>query len=212
MIECIGFLLSKSNEKFYIYKLTIGDRIYRVDDLGFIQYSLKNKEENHFSPSLTKEDEKVWDKKIKKAEKVENQLILSKEKGELFIGESDIFPKIEKETIIVNNSKTKNGIFSEREMINLLEILCNEFDCIKSRKKYSIHDEMIEFAEEYGIDISFLKDFVFENTVDGYHKNDGQMVEYCFTFTSPNGIKTNFSTEMCLMVGWNVCNKVKFNK
>ena len=44
---------------------------------------------------------------------------------------------------------------------------------------------------------------------DGTHKHDGQMVEYTFTFISPTNKETFFSTEMCLMVGWNYSNKLK---
>jgi hypothetical protein len=38
---------------------------------------------------------------------------------------------------------------------------------------------------------------------EGDHRNDGQMVDYRFTFISPEGKKTVIETEMCLMVGWN---------
>jgi transposase len=41
------------------------------------------------------------------------------------------------------------------------------------------------------------------NETDGEHKNDGQMVGYTFTFTSPDNIVSEFTTEMCLMDGWN---------
>lgn len=40
---------------------------------------------------------------------------------------------------------------------------------------------------------------------DGDHKHDGQMVEYTFRFISPKKKKTDVSTEMCLMCGWNFC-------
>ena len=33
------------------------------------------------------------------------------------------------------------------------------------------------------------------------------MVEYTFTFISPKGEETKVYTEMCLMVGWNYCEK-----
>jgi len=38
---------------------------------------------------------------------------------------------------------------------------------------------------------------------DGSHKHDGQMVEYTFKFESPSGVKSEFYTDMCLMMGWN---------
>jgi len=40
-------------------------------------------------------------------------------------------------------------------------------------------------------------------TTVGEHDHDGQMVEYKFTFTSPEGKKTILTTDMCLMVGFN---------
>lgn len=67
----------------------------------------------------------------------------------------------------------------------------------------------LEMCEEMG-DFDLL-DYKFEVSSDGYHKNDGQLVEYEFLFTSPEGKVTNFSTEMCLMVGWNVGEDIEFN-
>jgi len=48
-------------------------------------------------------------------------------------------------------------------------------------------------------------------TTDGEHKNDGQMVEYDFLFTSPSGAETQLTTEMCLQVGWNEWDTLKIN-
>jgi len=36
------------------------------------------------------------------------------------------------------------------------------------------------------------------------HKTDGQMVEYQISITDNKKQKTQFYTEMCLMVGWNI--------
>lgn len=57
-----------------------------------------------------------------------------------------------------------------------------------------------------------LLGFKVQFTTDGDHKNDGQMVKYCFTFTHPNGAETKICTEMCLMVGFNYHEDVIFNE
>ncbi len=46
--------------------------------------------------------------------------------------------------------------------------------------------------------------------VVGDHRNDGQMVDYTFTFISPDKDETIIETDMCLMIGWNVYEDVKF--
>lgn len=46
---------------------------------------------------------------------------------------------------------------------------------------------------------------------DGDHRNDGQMVDYTFKFTSPSGNVTEIETEMCLMVGFNYGEDIEIN-
>lgn len=38
----------------------------------------------------------------------------------------------------------------------------------------------------------------------GDHKNDGQFVEYTWTFTNSKGKKTTICTDMCLVAGWDL--------
>ena len=42
-----------------------------------------------------------------------------------------------------------------------------------------------------------------ELTMDGDHRDDGQIVDYSFKFISPSGEESEVNTEMCLMVGFN---------
>jgi|SRR6185312_11715488 len=71
-----------------------------------------------------------------------------------------------------------------------------------------ITKEIIEEADE---EISEkLLDYSIELTkIAGDHKNDGQLVDYTFTFISPKNKKTKVTTEMCLEVGWNHCEDVE---
>jgi hypothetical protein len=72
----------------------------------------------------------------------------------------------------------------------------------------SFNDDDEDPNPEYINPIKDLVGYMIYVKTDGDHKNDGQMVEYTFTFINPTGEKTKFSTEMCLMVGWNCCDDV----
>jgi hypothetical protein len=93
--------------------------------------------------------------------------------------------------------------YSGDEINNILDIF-DKFDFIYNNEGI-IDQEMIDFEmEEYGSDsLQRLLNYKVDIETDGEHKNDGQMVEYYFTFTSPDGVISNFATDMCLMVGWN---------
>lgn len=95
-------------------------------------------------------------------------------------------------------------IISEDEINDVLRMF-REFDILYN-KKGTITQEMVDFTEEeYEIkSIKGLLGYKIKVYTDGSHKNDGQMVKYTFTFTSPTGIESEFNTEMCLMVGWNI--------
>lgn len=64
---------------------------------------------------------------------------------------------------------------------------------------YNTYSETVKKAE-----LPKLIGYTVEMDVEGDHRNDGQMVDYTFTFTSPKGKETVISTEMCLMVGFNL--------
>ncbi len=70
---------------------------------------------------------------------------------------------------------------------------------------------IILYSQQDGYDnlLEVLLGYKVKFKTDGYHKTDGQMVKYTFTFISPEGKETIFSTEKCLMVGWNHCEELK---
>lgn len=70
-------------------------------------------------------------------------------------------------------------------------------DKITKSKYYTLTFTEIE-------DLNKLIGYTIEFGKDGDHRNDGQMVDYSFSFISPEGKETTIDTEMCLMVGFNV--------
>jgi hypothetical protein len=109
--------------------------------------------------------------------------------------------------------KRENMTYTSDEVTTILEVL-SEFDLVYTEKQYKpITKDMADYADdEYdsnvmdelvGYEVKFKK--------DGFHKTDGQMVCYDFTLKSPEGKITKFSTEKCLMVGWNYCDELKIN-
>ena len=71
---------------------------------------------------------------------------------------------------------------------------------------------LVQEAEWYdGSDYDFLGDYEVKITEEGDHRNDGQLVDYFFTFKSPEGKETTIQTEMCLMIGWNHCESETIN-
>lgn len=111
-------------------------------------------------------------------------------------------------------SKRKNKTYSADEATSILNI-CQEFDILYNENVFSqITQEMADSADKNKYTLGVLDDLVgyeIMTTSDGYHKNDGQMVDYDFTLKSPKGKITEFSTEMCLMCGWNYCDELKIN-
>ena len=92
--------------------------------------------------------------------------------------------------------------FSHEEMSNLFYAIeeatgCNEKTLIEiTNSECSASDEK-ELEDIIGYKVKYKS--------KGFHKNDGQMVDYKFTFISPSGEKTIVWTDMCLMIGWNHC-------
>ena len=97
--------------------------------------------------------------------------------------------------------KTK-GVWTRDETNEML----SAFDSIdlSYKGKITITDDM---ASNHPI-LSELVGYKVSVDTDGDHRNDGQMVDYSFTFISPLGETSFFTTEMCLMVGWNHCHSV----
>ena len=67
-----------------------------------------------------------------------------------------------------------------------------------------------EDLEESEIDPK-LKGYTVQVQKDGQHYNDGQLVDYSFTFTSPKKKKTYFNERMCLMIGFRSGGKIIIN-
>jgi hypothetical protein len=78
-------------------------------------------------------------------------------------------------------------------------------DFVKESDAYNDYDydDDYDTAEEDFKNIFSLIGYKIKYEKDGYHKTDGQMVEYTITLENKDGIKTHISTEMCLMYGWN---------
>lgn len=103
------------------------------------------------------------------------------------------------------------GVYTDNEVTDILDVL-NEFDFMYKEGSFKkITQEVADWANENGYEKLFdeLVGYKFKVTSKGTHKNDGQMVDYYFTLKSPDGKETKFSTEMCLMVGWNYCGSLK---
>ncbi len=103
------------------------------------------------------------------------------------------------------------GIWNYNEVNDMLGVF-REFD-LTYKGKIKITQEVINYArEEHGYNLlDELLGYKVKCKTKGKHKNDGQLVEYYFTLTSPNKVKTWFDTEMCLMVGWNYYKDLKLN-
>ena len=82
-------------------------------------------------------------------------------------------------------------------------IVCQE-DIDQAQKDVDEEEEEYKGYRQRELDaLVALKGFeIFGFTTDD-HVNDGQMCTYDFTFTSPSGVNTHLSTDMCLMVGFN---------
>jgi hypothetical protein len=110
-----------------------------------------------------------------------------------------------KKTAVKSPRKTLH--VSMDEMTSILDYLHGEnehieYGVIRDKKTVTITKEMIEEGELPAKLLGFKVKYTHKN---GSHSHDGQMVEYTFRFTSPNGRVTNVTTDMCLVVGWNVC-------
>lgn len=84
--------------------------------------------------------------------------------------------------------------------------LSDKNEIIITQEHSNNHNEGVEdeLGEEYYSDLlEPLIGYKVKLKVKGDHKHDGQMVEYKFTFTNPEGEKTKIVTDMCLMQGWN---------
>lgn len=103
--------------------------------------------------------------------------------------------------------ESKKIKISENEMTALIEALDRVTDFVYSKENIKITQEIIDDDEADGdIPKELLGYKVQLTNKEGDHRNDGQLVDYTFTFTNPDKKETDITTEMCLMVGWNFGN------
>lgn len=76
-----------------------------------------------------------------------------------------------------------------------------------------IDEEFIKYAkEELDIDISFLLGYFIASESHGEHYNDGQMVEYTLTITSPEGNSYQVCDLHSLVTGWSFYGPLEFTQ
>lgn len=195
-LKSIGYKKDFSGARMEHWKLTKGDLEFLVVDAGNLRlvmhwdgYSFDGDEE------LTDEENETLKVKIGLVPKVREEIEDDKEwtslkrlykTGELKEPE----PEYVRET----------GKYSADEVNSLLNLLVHEHD-IEYNGKTTITQDMVD-EDTQGLLIDLLG-YKVEVDTDGSHKNDGQMVEYDFTFWAPSKEIISVTTEMCLMVGFN---------
>jgi len=197
-IKCIGSKVGPGGTCWF-YKFVIDDIEYVIFDLGYHFDLYKWSNNNELNDSLL-------DKKI--INEIKDQLISVEKTDTLFDDYDDykqFFTKHEIIEKIVKIKKHKGDKYTRDEIQTILNIF-SEWD-LPYRGDGEIDQEMIDYEmEEYGTDcLKRLKGYRVAITKDGEHKTDGQMVEYTFYLTNLKNIRSFFSTEKCLMVGWNYC-------
>lgn len=199
-IKCIGSTTGVGGTCWF-YKFVIDDNEYLIMRINsWFELSKWTKE--------NKLDDHELDEKTEIEIKEQYELV---EKSDVVFDDFDDFEKyftkheIKEEVVTVK--KHKGSIYTRNEIQTILEIF-NEWD-LPDKGDGKIDQEMIDYEmEEYGTDcLKRLKGYKVAITKDGEHKTDGQMVEYSFYLTSPKNIRSFFSTEKCLMVGWNYCDE-----
>jgi hypothetical protein len=205
-IKCLGYKPAWTGKKMWYYKLVIDNLEYLIVDANMIApLDMLWSEKNEFvNANLSDELEDEIVNEMNSLEKVDNELGDGVEKS--FFTQHKI---VHVEPII---PKHKGKTYTADEITEILNVL-NYFDYIYTDNKFKvITQEMSDYADENCDEVDLLKKLIgykVKFKTDGDHKNDGQMVEYVFTFVSPDNKKTEIATEMCLMVGWNHCDDEK---
>lgn len=202
-LECIGFKEAFTGDKMYHYKLKRDDKEYLIVDANMIRLlNMIWSEENTFDNTKDLWDdfarpitntEKELEKAVKLCKKKDYEL--KEDEEHTFFTQHTIVPKQEPV-----KPKRKHGHLVGNEVNSLMRIINDNAPFLEEHKFFTLTKEMIE--DEEG-EFEELAGYKVKYTTDGSHKNDGQMVEYTFTLKSPTGKITSFSSEMCLMVGWN---------
>lgn len=98
--------------------------------------------------------------------------------------------------ITINKINSLLGMIKSADFVDQA-ITQEMIDEITKSRYYALDHTEIE-------DLNKLIGYTIELGKEGDHRNDGQMVDYSFSFISPEGKETTIDTEMCLMVGFNV--------
>lgn len=196
-LESIGFKKSFMGDTMNYYKLKRNGKEYLIIHVTNMRLiNLIWSEENTFKDTTDLWDDferpiTVIEKDIKKSVKNCNKknYILGENEENNFFTPHIIIPKKR-----YKKPKREIGNLSSEDVNLLISIIINN---IESEKFLILTNEIIgkHFKELINYQINYI--------TDGYHKNDGHLVKYSFTLKSPKGEITTFSTEMCLMVGWN---------
>lgn len=210
-IKCVGYLKAFNDYKMYQFRLKIVNKEYLVADISFNEkydsvetinttlWTDKNEFENYeFSKGL----KELLFETILLVPKVEIEL--TDESLPLCFKQNIIETKPIKEKYV-----KEIGIYNCEEVNNLMRVI-TDYDIPNG----VINDKTIKFArKEFGYNLlDELLGYDVDYDFDGDHRNDGQFVDYDFIITSPTGVVTTFSTEMCLMVGWNYGGDLKINE
>lgn len=211
-IKCIGYKIGAEGDKVYSYKLKVVNKEYLITDLRVMYtddpswvFFLLSTTVDYVKSDLSQGMIDLVLEELNGVPKLDKLLETNEE-------DSNFTKLIEVEEDIEDYIKPI-GVFTDNEVNEMLRIF-NEFDLIFDENvEKHITQEVIDYAfEENGYDLlGELLNYKIKYQSDGYHKNDGQMVEYDFFLTSPSGVVTHFSTEMCLMVGWNYHKELKIN-
>lgn len=201
----LGYHKMYTGGKMPYYKLVKDNKEYLIVDAGHLVLDMIWTNENKLqNANFTDEEKEEMKSEIRMIEILDKEL--SEDEEKTFFTQHAI-----KEPEPIAIPKRKGGRYGRDEVTEILNIL-NEFDFTydyrANKKAFKITQEMCDFANENDYTPNILQELVgyeIKHKADGSHKNDGQMVEYTFTLKSPKGKKTVFSTEMCLMCGWNVC-------
>jgi hypothetical protein len=213
-IVCLGYKKAfgaggpGTGDKMWYYKLNSNNKEYLLVNAGMIRLlHMIWTNENDFDNSDLWDDferpfpaiEKKIEDAVESTPKVER--VLAEDEEKTFFTQHEVK---EPEPVVIPDRV--GNVYTDDEVNDILNILRHEFDLMYDEDVYcKITQEVADWANKNGYDKLFdeLVGYKFKFEKDGEHKNDGQMVEYTFTFKSPSGEKTKFSTEMCLMVGWN---------
>jgi hypothetical protein len=206
-LMCIGYKSAFTGDKMWYYKLNRDGKEYLLVDAGMIRLlHMLWTDDNEFENSDLWDDferpcppiEKQIEDAVANTPKVEVELEEDMEKT--FFKQHEV--KVPEPVVIPDRV---GGRYTYHEVNDILNLLYWDFDFREDSGYHKITQEVADVANKKGYDKLFdeLIGYKFKVKSDGDHRNDGQMVDYFFTFKSPKGIKTKFDTEMCLMVGWN---------